>query len=99
VGGQDIKATVDSFAAFPAPKTKIKGSISEAFGNKQVVARPRPAPVCARAALRGKTLRSSQYGGRDETCPISTEGGTRRVHSVREGGGGGSVGILRTLLS
>jgi hypothetical protein len=25
---------------------------------------------------------------RDETCPISTEGGTRRVHFVREGGGG-----------
>jgi hypothetical protein len=24
---------------------------------------------------------------RDETCPISTEGGTRRVHFVREGGG------------
>ena len=27
-------------------------------------------------------------GGRDETCPISTGGGTRRVQSVREGGGG-----------
>jgi hypothetical protein len=26
---------------------------------------------------------------RDETCPISTEGWTRRVHFVREGGGGG----------
>jgi hypothetical protein len=26
---------------------------------------------------------------RDETCPISTEGGTRRVHFVREGGGSG----------
>ena len=25
---------------------------------------------------------------RDETCPISTEGWTRRVHFVREGGGG-----------
>ena len=25
---------------------------------------------------------------RDETCPVSTEGGTRRVHFVREGGGG-----------
>jgi hypothetical protein len=24
-----------------------------------------------------------------ETCPISTEGWTRRVHFVREGGGGG----------
>jgi hypothetical protein len=28
----------------------------------------------------------------DETCPISTEGGTRRVHFVREGGEGGAVG-------
>jgi hypothetical protein len=27
---------------------------------------------------------------RDETCPISTEGWTRRVHFVREGGGGGA---------
>jgi hypothetical protein len=27
--------------------------------------------------------------GRDETCPDSTEGGTRRVQLVREGGGGG----------
>jgi len=26
---------------------------------------------------------------RDETCPVSTEGGTRRVQLVREGGGGG----------
>ena len=26
-----------------------------------------------------------------ETCPISTEGWTRRVHFVREGGGGGGV--------
>jgi hypothetical protein len=26
-----------------------------------------------------------------ETCPISTEGGTRRVQLVREGGGGGGV--------
>jgi hypothetical protein len=26
---------------------------------------------------------------RDETCPVSTEGWTRRVHFVREGGGGG----------
>ena len=25
----------------------------------------------------------------DETCPVSTGGGTRRVQSVREGGGGG----------
>ena len=28
---------------------------------------------------------------RDETCPVSTGGGTRRVQSVREGGGGGGL--------
>jgi hypothetical protein len=28
------------------------------------------------------------YGERDETCPVSTEGWTRRVHFVWEGGGG-----------
>ena len=28
-------------------------------------------------------------GERDETCPVSTEGWTRRVHFVREGGGRG----------
>ena len=28
----------------------------------------------------------------DEACPISTEGWTRRVHFVREGGGGGGPG-------
>ena len=31
---------------------------------------------------------SSQYGKRDETCPVSTGRGTRRVQLVREGGGG-----------
>jgi len=30
-------------------------------------------------------------GRRDETCPVSTEGGTRRVQLVREGGGRGGV--------
>ena len=48
--------------------------------------RPRPAvqdsPACG-AAARG-------FRGRDETCPVSTEGGTRRVQLVREGGGGGA---------
>ena len=35
---------------------------------------------------------SGQYGRRDETCPVSTGGGTRRVQSVREGRGGGRWG-------
>ena len=30
-----------------------------------------------------------------ETCPISTEGWTRRVHFVREGGGWGGGGLCR----
>ena len=40
------------------------------------------------------TERRARVGrpGRDETCPVSTGGGTRRVQSVREGGrGGGGV--------
>ena len=35
--------------------------------------------------------RGGRPGG-DETCPVGTEGGTRRVQLVREGGGGGSAG-------
>ena len=38
---------------------------------------------------------SSQYGGRDEACPVSTGGGTRRVQLVREGRGGGGGCALR----
>ena len=33
------------------------------------------------------------YGRRDETCPVSTEGGTRRVQLVRERGEGGSTAV------
>jgi hypothetical protein len=32
--------------------------------------------------------RPCKPSARDETCPVSTEGWTRRVHFVREGGGG-----------
>ena len=39
---------------------------------------PAPAPPCPAAA--------------DEKCPVSTEGGTRRVQLVREKGGGGGGG-------
>jgi len=41
-----------------------------------------------------ETFFSSKFadcGRRDETCPVSTEGGTRRVQLVREGGGGGAL--------
>ena len=35
---------------------------------------------------------SSQYGGKDETCPVSTGGRTRRVQLVQGEGGGGAGG-------
>ena len=44
---------------------------------------PRPRDV-----RRGSGGVHAYHGRRDETCPISTGGGTRRVHLVREGGGG-----------
>ena len=78
----------------PRPRPKSRVASPRPLATSRSLRGPAPAPVCARAALRGKTLRSSQYGGRDETCPISTEGGTRRVHSVREGGGGGLRGDI-----
>ena len=34
---------------------------------------------------------TNHHGRRDEACPVSTGGGTRRVQLVREGEGGGSV--------
>ena len=47
----------------------------------------------ATAARRRRMPRAAVSGHpclmRDETCPVSTEGWTRRVHFVREGGGGG----------
>jgi hypothetical protein len=46
----------------------------------------------ARGAGPAPALRSAQRppsGRRGEACPVSTEGGTRRVQSVREGGGRG----------
>ena len=33
----------------------------------------------------------ARTGERDETCPVSTEGWTRRVHFIREGGGDGGA--------
>jgi hypothetical protein len=49
-------------------------------------------PADCRATQRTATLCGSISSGhlweRDETCSISTEGWTRRVHFVREGGGG-----------
>ena len=44
------------------------------------------------SSVRRVLLRSvgSKYGGRDEACPVSTGGGTRRVQLVRGAGRGGS---------
>ena len=51
--------------------------------------------VCARFSCctyhqRGgsRVIRAASRKHVDETCPVSTEGWTRRVHFVREGGGG-----------
>jgi hypothetical protein len=48
-----------------------------------------------------ETFFSSKFadcGRRDETCPVSTEGGTRRVQLVREGGGGGGRLVAQRFL-
>ena len=49
-----------------------------------------------REPLRGSrqpcaVVRCERVRSRPQTCPISTEGWTRRVHFVREGGGGGAT--------
>jgi len=58
------------------------------------VASPAFMPQAARALRRARFARAvdaAGHGRRDETCPVSTGGGTRRVQSVREGGGGGGI--------
>jgi len=54
--------------------------------------RPPPPPPprgCAPWCGGWTRARGRLSGGMDETCPVSTGGWTRRVQSVREGGGGG----------
>ena len=53
----------------------------DAIRLSQLLAEHKAEAVAAQARARRKHV--------DETCPISTEGWTRRVHFVREGGGGG----------
>jgi hypothetical protein len=50
-----------------------------------------PPARSARALRREASTRSRRRSAleRDETCPVSTKGWTRRVHFVREGGEGG----------
>jgi len=51
-----------------------------------------PPARSARALRREASTRSRRRSAleRDETCPVSTKGWTRRVHFEREGGGGGA---------
>ena len=59
-----------------------------------------PARDTARGEGRGGAGRSTAARrarwGRDETCPVSTGGGTRRVQLVREGGGPSCARTART---
>ena len=51
--------------------------------------------VCGMCSARGDCSQGETrcaYGRRDKTCPVSTEGRTRRVQLVREGGGKGGGG-------
>ena len=50
---------------------------------------PPRAPGCPSEPLYARRRRRPACARIDETCPISTEGGTRRVQLVREGGGRG----------
>jgi len=52
----------------------------------ELVSAPASEPPRASPPLRASAHR--------RTCPVSTEGWTRRVHFVREGGGGGGCGAL-----
>ena len=67
----------------------VYAAVAEACSERALVlvdgvkARPQP-----RAAWWTRDV-SGQYGKRDETCPVSTERGTRRVQLAREGGGRG----------
>jgi len=53
-------------------------------------ARPPCAPPLAGYPRRAARARTPRF---HETCPVSTGEGTRRVQSVREGGGGGGRGM------
>ena len=57
------------------------------FRREAEAGRARGSPAQQGAAWR--ELGQGARAGGDETCPISTEGWTRRVQLVREGGGGG----------
>ena len=66
-----------------------------AGGSERLQEARRHRPLCS-AALRQRAEfdRTEHLWERGETCPVSTEGGTRRIHFVREGGGGGSNALF-----
>ena len=87
----------------PFPPAAQRAGTEWAARRAQVLAAPalldrllaRLLPAVRRAAadeegLEGAPESPSPPRTRNETCPVSTGGGTRRVQSVREGGGGGT---------
>ena len=82
----------------PAPPPLLGAGLRAPGGVRAGVssARVKERCRCGGSAVRSPPAPSGEKscvlrGGRDETCSISTEGGTRRVHSVREKGGGGGA--------
>ena len=69
-------------AARPALSEPLSRSLSLSLSPLSLCAHLSPAPL--HTTKHGHGARAG--GG---TCPVSTEGWTRRVHFVREGGGGG----------
>ena len=70
------------FTPDACPTTKQAGP-----GKAKRAAESHPRNFCY---LSGQGLAARKVASTHGTCPISTEGWTRRVHFVREGGGGGA---------
>jgi hypothetical protein len=72
------------------------GALADRAGTPAPAQRGRTPPhdltVDYRALARLLVIGAGGCAGRDEMCPLSTEGGTRRVQLVREGGGKGGGG-------
>ena len=81
---------VASFAPIPLPWLTLHATLISRPPCAELAARARLPDcdfvMCAPPAPRAAQPVSS-LPPRDETCPVSTGGGTRRVHSVREGRG------------
>ena len=64
----------------------LKAWDPSAFAHGGTAEAPRPPEAGPKHPAGGR--HASPTRASDETCPVSTEGGTRRVQLVREGGGG-----------